>query len=95
MLADVGYGQAPKVRVDRASAFEYKNQHWLSNMPTSTAAAVRAIASQFARGGTDNLENPQIFSTPEVANAGGLGALREFNEPPLMISEIKQRMFRA
>ena len=95
VLADVGYGQAPKVRVDRASAFEYKNQYWLSNMPARTAAAVRAIASQFARGGTDNLENPQIFSTPEVANAGGLGALREFNEPALMISEIKQRMFRA
>ena len=95
ILADVGYGQAPKVRVDRASAFEYKNQHWLSSMPVRTADAVRAIASQFARGGTDNLENPQIFSTPEVANAGGLRALQEFDEPARMIVEIKERMFRA
>ena len=67
--------------MDRASAFEYKNQHWLSNMPVRTADAVRAIASQFARGGTDNLENLQIFSTPEVANSGGLRALQEFDEP--------------
>ena len=95
VLADVGYGQAPKNRVDRASAFEYKNQHWLSNMPARTADTVRAIASQFARGGTDNFENPQIFSTPEVANAGGLSALREFDQPVRMIVEIKQRMFRA
>ena len=95
VLADVGYGQAPKERADRASAFEYKNKQWLSDMPTRTADAVRAIASQFARGGTDNLENPQIFSTPEVANAGGLSALREFDEPAKLIVEIKQRMFRA
>ena len=95
VLADVGYGQAPKLRTDRASAFEYKNQQWLSDMPPRTADTVRAIASQFARGGTDNLENPSIFSTPEVANAGGISALREFAEPARLISETKERMFRV
>ncbi len=64
MLAEVAYGQAPKTRLDRADAFEYKNRGWLGAMPQAAANAVRAIASQFARGGTDNLENPQIFSTP-------------------------------
>ena len=95
VLAEVGYGQAAKTRSDRASAFEYKNRDWLSDMPTLTANTIQAIASQFARGGTENLENPQIFSTPEVTNAGGLRALQEFGVPAQMIVEIKRRMFRA
>ena len=95
VLADVGYGQAPKTREDRASAFERKNRRWLSNMPDDTAATVRAIVSQFARGGTETLENPQIFSTPEVAAAGGLRALRKRALPVRMIAETKRRMFAA
>ena len=74
VLAEVAYGQAPKTRVDRAGAFEYKNRGWLTAMPHAAADALRAIASQFALGGTDNLENLQIFSTPSVAGAGGLAA---------------------
>ena len=95
VLAEVGYGQAPKTRVDRAGAFEYKNEDWLSNMPGPTAGTVRAIASQFARGGTDDLESPQIFSTPEVAAAGGLVALREYGPPAQTVAETKRRMFGA
>ena len=95
VLADVGYGQAPKTREDRAAAFEYKHQSWISAMPHPTANTVRAIASQFAKGGTDNLENSQIFSTPEVAAAGGLRALRDYGEPRTVVDETKRRMFAA
>ena len=95
VLADVGYGQAPKTREDRAAAFEYKHQSWISAMPHPTANTVRAIASQFARGGTDNLENSQIFSTPEVSAAGGLSALRAYGDPASTVSETKRRMFAA
>ena len=95
VLAEVGYGQAPKTRVDRADAFEYKNRSWLGNMPQAAANAVRAIASQFSKGGTDNLENPQIFSTPEVAGAGGLQALQEHGPPAETVAETKRRMFSA
>ena len=95
VLAEVGYGQAPKTRVDRAGAFEYKNEEWLSAMPGPTANTVLAIASQFARGGTDNLENPQIFNTPEVAGAGGLAALRDLGPPAETVAETKRRMFAA
>ena len=93
VLADVGYGQASKTRVDRAGAFEYKNRRWLARMPAATANAVRAIASQFARGGTDNLENPQIFKTPDVANAGGISALEQYRPAARMVAETKRRMF--
>ena len=95
VLADVGYGQASKTRADRAGAFEYKNRRWLSRMPAAAANTVRAIASQFARGGTDNLENPEIFKTPEVANAGGISALEQYRPAARMVTETKQRMFRA
>ena len=95
VLADVGYGQASKTREDRAGAFEYKNRRWLSRMPAPAANTVLAIASQFARGGTDNLENPQIFRTPEVANAGGISALEQYRPAARMVSETKRRMFTA
>ena len=95
VLADIGYGQAPKTREARAAAFTYKHQAWLSTMPTPTALTVQAIASQFAKGGTENLENPQIFTTPEVTSAGGLEALRAYGEPAFTVAETKRRMFAA
>ena len=95
VLADVGYGQAPKTRSDRAEAFEYKHGDWLLNMPEPAAAVVRAIASQFASGGTENLENPQVFRTPAVAAAGGMRALREYGRPANAVNETKRRMFTA
>ena len=95
VLAEIGYGQAPKTRVERAEAFEYKNGEWLSTLPTRTQGAVRAIASQFAKGGTDDLESPLIFGTPEVSAAGGLRALREHGPPAQTVSETKRRMFTA
>ena len=95
VLADVGYGQAPKTRQNRAAAFEYKHGGWLSGMPDPAARTVQAIVSQFAKGGTENLENPQIFTTPEVAAAGGLNALQAYGEPAFTVAETKRRMFAA
>jgi len=61
VLADLGYGMLPRTRSDRADAFGYKNGTWLDSLPSPAAATVRAIASQFTRGGTDGLENPKVF----------------------------------
>ena len=60
-----------------------------------TAATVRAIAAQFARGGTDDLENPAIFQTPEVRQAGGLDALKAIGKPADVLYKTKERMFAA
>lgn len=95
VLADLGYGQAPKTRSARADAFEYKNRAWLNSLPVNTAVTIQAIASQFAKGGTDNLENPQILNTPEILGAGGLEALRGYGNPAEAFSETKKRMFAA
>ena len=95
VLADLGYGQAPRTRTGRAEAFQYKNARWLNGMPHPAAETVRAIASQFAKGGTENLETPRIFDTPEVLSAGGLDALKGYDEPRAALSETKRRMFTA
>ena len=56
----------PRTRHDRTLAFTYKHEDWINALPQRAAATIRAIASQFERGGTEGLENPQIFQTPEV-----------------------------
>jgi type I restriction enzyme R subunit len=52
-------------------------------------AAVLAVADQFAKGGTDDLENVYIFQTPEVKKAGGLAALAQAGDPAEVIRETK------
>lgn len=95
VLAEMGYGLAPLTRTRRADAFNYKHGQWLDGLPAQTGATLKAVASQFARGGTDGLENPEIFQIPEVRDAGGLNALRMFGRPAEILRETKGRMFSA
>jgi type I restriction enzyme R subunit len=54
------------------------------------------LAAQFARGGTDGLENPHIFQTPEVQRSGGVAALKALGKPPVeILRETKERLFAA
>jgi type I restriction enzyme R subunit len=95
VLAELGYGLAPRTREGRAEAFLYKHADWLSTLPRGTTATLKALAEQFARAGTDGLENPQVFQTPEVVRAGGLAALRALGRPADVLRETKERMFAA
>ncbi len=95
VLADLAYGQAPKTRAARQQAFAYKNRAWLNRLDPAAAAAIQAIAAQFAKGGTDTLENPHVFGTPDVIRAGGLPALQAYGNPHAALSETKQRIFAA
>lgn len=95
VLAELGYGLAPRTRVGRADAFAYKHERWLAGLPAPAANTLKAMARQFACAGTDGLENPEIFQTPEVAQAGGLGALRALGRPADILRETKARMFAA
>jgi type I restriction enzyme R subunit len=95
VLAELGYGMAPKTRGDRADAFNYKQTNWLKEMPPATAAVIQAIAGQFAKAGTEGLENPALFDTPEVIKAGGLAALKSLGKPSQILMETKERMFEA
>jgi type I restriction enzyme R subunit len=95
VLAELGWGMYPRTRHDRTMAFTYKHEDWIRALPGRAAATVRAIASQFERGGTEGLENPQIFQTPEVRLAGGLEALQMAGNPRELLIETKTRMFAA
>jgi type I restriction enzyme R subunit len=95
VLAELGWGMNPRTRRDRTLAFIFKNEDWIKRLPTQTSATIKAIASQFERGGTEGLENPQIFQTPEVKAAGGLAALKAMGKPVDILRETKVRMFAA
>ncbi|MBA4396754.1 MAG: restriction endonuclease subunit R [Syntrophus sp. (in: bacteria)] len=95
VLAELGWGMNPRTRHARALAFTYKNEDWLKTLAQRAADTIRAIASQFERGGTEGLENPQIFQTPEVRLAGGLAALQGAGNPRELLIETKTRMFAA
>ena len=95
VLAELGYGAMPRTRDERAEAFTYKNENWLTSIPDKTAATIRALAAQFARGGTEELENTNIFQTPSVRKAGGLAALAAHGDPASLLNETKERLFAA
>jgi type I restriction enzyme R subunit len=95
VLGELGYGMAPRTRTDRVDAFSYKHEQWLATLPPQAAATLRAMATQFIAGGTDGLENPAIFQTPDVVRAGGLAALKALGKPAEVLRETKARMFAA
>jgi type I restriction enzyme R subunit len=67
----------------------------LAKLPANAAGTLKALAAQFSKGGTDGLENPQVFQTPEVQKAGGLEALKALGKPADVLRETKERMFAA
>jgi type I restriction enzyme R subunit len=94
-LAELGYGLAPRTRAARADAFEYKHDAWLRGLPEGAAATLRALAAQFAKGGTEGLENVEVFQTPRVRRAGGVKALAVLGRPAEVLRETKVRLFAA
>ncbi|HSE59198.1 MAG TPA: DEAD/DEAH box helicase family protein [Nitrospiraceae bacterium] len=95
VLAEVGYGLNPRTRQGRSEAFVYKHAAWLTGLPADTAATLKALAAQFSQAGTEALENPRVFQTPDVVKAGGLAALKAIGKPAEILHEAKQRMFSA
>jgi type I restriction enzyme R subunit len=95
VLGELGYGIQPHTCVQRAEAFGYKHAGWLTGLPETAAATLRALVDQLRRAGTDGLENPRVFQTPEVARAGGVPALRPVGRPADVLRETKERLFAA
>jgi len=95
VLAEIGFGMAPKSRKERVEALEYKHGDWFKTLPSKTAGTLLALAEQFERGGTEELENPYIFNAPDVVKAGGLAALKILGEPKEIINQTKERLFAA
>ena len=95
ILAEIGFGIAPKDRRERVDALKYKHWEWLETLPEKTRATLIALSKQFGRGGIEELENPYVFNSPDVTKAGGLEALKILGEPKDIINETKKRLFAA
>lgn len=95
ILAEISFGIAPRKRSERVLAFKYKHKKWLDNLPQPTRKTLIAVASQFGKGGIEELENPLIFKTPDIMRAGGLEALKIIGDPHEIILETKRRLLAA
>lgn len=93
VLGEIGYGLAPRTRVERAGAFGYKHDTWLATLSPPAAKTLKALVHQFADAGTDGLENPLVWQTPQVRRAGGLPALAALGTPATILHEAKVRVF--
>lgn len=63
--------------------------------PKETTKTIIVLANQFGSGGTEELENPYIFNSPDVIKAGSLEALKILGDPGDIIKETKERLFAA
>jgi type I restriction enzyme R subunit len=95
VLAELGYGVEPKTRIARADAFDYKAKDWLEGLPEASSKTLRALARQFAKAGTEELEDPGVLQTPAVVAAGGLSALKSLGSPADILHATKERLFSA
>lgn len=95
VLAEIGFGVAPKRRKERVEALRYKHEAWFESLPSDTADTLLALAKQFEKGGTEELENPYVFNAPDVVKAGGLEALKVLGEPKDIIDQTKEKLFAA
>lgn len=93
VLTQIAYGTAPKTRKGRVEALQYKHADWVRRLPPQTGNTLIALAQQFVKGGTEEVENPYVLSAPEVEKAGGLEALKTLGEPKDIILETKKRLF--
>ncbi len=93
ILAEIGFGVAPKSRKERVFALQYKYSDWFNNLPLNTRETLLTLARQFEKGGTEELENHYIFEIPEVNKAGGLEALKLLGDPKDVILEVKRMLF--
>ncbi|MEA5497937.1 DEAD/DEAH box helicase family protein [Limnoraphis robusta Tam1] len=91
VLADIGYGVAPRTKKERAIAFIYKQADWLSSMPEATVKTVEKLLDQFAQGGIEALENPSIWDL--VGRQKAITTLKVLGKPFDILTQIKEKIF--
>ena len=90
-----GYHARALRRPERGAAYVNANAAWFAGMDAKPAIVLKSLASQFAQGGTDALETPALWAVPEIAQAGGLDALRLLGRPTQVMQDAKMRLFGA
>ena len=88
-----GYHARALKRHDRGELFISQHQGWFSGMEPKAATVLQSLGHQFAQGGTDALESPNLWEVPEIKVAGGFNALRGLGAPVQVMHEAKARLF--
>ena len=94
VLAELGYGLAPRTRHDRTLAFTYKHEDWMQRFAHLHRRHHPCYRQPVRARRHRRLENPNIFQTPEVKAAGGLAALQQVGNPSNLLTETKTRNVR-
>ena len=92
-LGHHGYHARALKRPERGALFIRHNDGWFSGMDDKAAIVLKGLGHQFAQGGTDALESPNLWEVPEIKLAGGLNALRGLGAPARVMHEAKARLF--
>ena len=69
------------------------NAAWFAGMDAKSAIVLKGFGTQFAQGGTEALETSALWAVPEIAQAGGLDALRVLGKPAQVMQDAKMRLF--
>lgn len=88
-----GYHARALTRPQRGSEYMNANAAWFSGMAEQSAIVLRGLGTQFAQGGTEALESTALWDVPEIAQAGGLRALRTLGKPVEVMQDAKMRLF--
>ncbi len=93
VLANLGWDETPRRRVDRADHFLEVEYEWRNAQGKRPARVMEALAQQFGAGGTKALESGSVGKMPQVHRAGGLVALKTARRSaPGMMIELKRKL---
>lgn len=88
-----GYHARALKRNERGELYIRAHSDWFSDMNPGAAEVLKSLGHQFARGGTDALETPNLWEVPEIRSAGGLAALKSLGNPAEVMLAAKERLF--
>lgn len=88
-----GYHARALRRPERGAEYVSAHAAWFAGMEAKSAIVLRGFGAQFAQGGTEALETPALWAVPEIAQAGGLDALRALGAPVQVMQDAKMRLF--
>ena len=88
-----GYHARALTRSQRGAEYLNANAAWLAAMDAQPAIVLSGLGRQFAQGGTEALETSALWAVPEIAQAGGLDALRVLGKPTQVMHDAKMRLF--
>ena len=97
VLADLVYEVTPKTQHQRFADFLSNNEGWLVAMPKQSANTLRALGEEFEKGGTEGLNNGELFNVQRIKSASGgspFKALGLIGKPNEVVRDFKARIFR-